>query len=211
MHCHSQYIRPGSIDEEEWGASKDPQELLQQEPPLIGNRRQAPDLLSIGSRRSPDWQRLHLKNPRIISQGSTMPSYSYLFEGARGEDLIAYLQSLQTETHNQLYSRINAWNINVSIQPITIEERRQLYTGSCAPCHGQFGGPKGPLNNQLSVPARDLQKDMFKYTKEDDVQGLARIVKFGIPGTSMPGHEYFSSEEILGIVYYIQEQRARAH
>jgi cytochrome c oxidase cbb3-type subunit 2 len=99
MHCHSQFMRPGSRDEELWGAARDPEFSRQQAPALIGNRRQGPDLMNVGARRTRDWQRLHLATPRLIAQYSRMPSYAHLFaEGnPRGDALLDYLGSLGQE------------------------------------------------------------------------------------------------------------------
>lgn len=99
MHCHSQFIRPGSADEELWGAARDPDFSRNQAPALIGNRRQGPDLMNVGQRRIREWQRLHLQNPRLVSPHSRMPSYAHLFrEGdPRGEALLDYLDSLGHE------------------------------------------------------------------------------------------------------------------
>jgi cytochrome c oxidase cbb3-type subunit 2 len=99
MHCHSQFIRPGTRDEELWGAARDPEFSRQQSPALIGNRRQGPDLMNVGARRIRDWQRMHLTTPRLVSPNSRMPSYAHLFaEGdPRGEALLDYLDSLGRE------------------------------------------------------------------------------------------------------------------
>jgi len=99
MHCHSQFIRPGSHDEELWGAPRDPEYSRQQTPALIGNRRQGPDLMNVGLRRTRDWQRLHLIDPRHVSPHSRMPAYDHLFAPGdpRGEALLDYLDSLGRE------------------------------------------------------------------------------------------------------------------
>lgn len=99
MHCHSQFIRPGTRDEELWGAARDPEFSRRQTPALIGNRRQGPDLMNVGMRRIRDWQRMHLVTPRLVSPHSRMPSYAHLFaEGdPRGEALLDYLDSLGHE------------------------------------------------------------------------------------------------------------------
>ncbi len=47
--------------------------------PLIGNRRQGPDLSEVGARRSPLWLHIHLIDPRLLSYDSPMPSYAWLF------------------------------------------------------------------------------------------------------------------------------------
>lgn len=99
VHCHSQFVRPGTHDVESWGDARDPEFSRQQAPALIGNRRQGPDLMNVGLRRIHDWQRLHLVTPRLVSPDSRMPSYAYLFAAndPRGEALLDYLDSLGHE------------------------------------------------------------------------------------------------------------------
>lgn len=98
IHCHSQYVRPGTTDEAKWGPAGPADQAA---PPLYGNRRQGPDLSTVGRRiPSPEWHRLHLQNPRQIQPRSRMPSYAHLFQPGQtsGEDLIAYLLSLGRDT-----------------------------------------------------------------------------------------------------------------
>jgi len=97
IHCHSQYVRPGTGDVEGWGPARPLQELERQRPPLFGNRRQGPDLLNVGARRTPEWLRLQLQSPRSVVPGSRMPAYAHLFRAGRpeGEALLAYLLSLK--------------------------------------------------------------------------------------------------------------------
>jgi len=33
---------------------------------------------------------------------------------------------------------------------------------------------------------------------------LARVVKFGIPGTSMPGHETLTDAEVIGVSLFVE-------
>lgn len=99
IHCHSQYVRPGTADEESWGDARDPQFSRTQLPALIGNRRQGPDLMNAGRRLPRDWQRQHLRDPRSVAPASRMPAYAHLFAGddPRGEALLDYLDSLGAE------------------------------------------------------------------------------------------------------------------
>lgn len=97
IHCHSQYVRPNTADVRLWGPTETLAQLRAQHPPLIGNRRQGPDLSQVGRRRSPAWLRAHFIEPRQLSPTSFMPSYAYLFdESSRGDDLVAYVSSLNT-------------------------------------------------------------------------------------------------------------------
>jgi cbb3-type cytochrome oxidase cytochrome c subunit len=99
IHCHSQYVRPGTADAERWGNARDPEFSRVQSPALIGNRRQGPDLMNAGLRLPRDWHRAHLRNPRSVSPASRMPAYPHLFAAGdpRGEALLDYLESLGRE------------------------------------------------------------------------------------------------------------------
>lgn len=87
----SQYVRLGSRDEKIWGNASDPNEVLENAPVMIGNRRQGPDLTQIAGRRSDAWLREHFLDPRLLAPHSAMPRYAHLFEDQRGNDLIAFL------------------------------------------------------------------------------------------------------------------------
>lgn len=106
IHCHSQYVRPVGQDQVLWGESTSVERALAQEPVLIGNRRQGPDLANVGQRRSSGWNRLHLMEPSALVQGSRMPSYRYLFEPGdeRGEALLVYLSTLQPQKNDRYLS-----------------------------------------------------------------------------------------------------------
>lgn len=95
IYCHTQQVRD-PIDTADvdrgWGARRTvARDYLYDEPVLLGVMRNGPDLSSIGARKDPKdpfkytaaWHYLHLYNPRIVSPGSLMPSYHYLFEKRR--------------------------------------------------------------------------------------------------------------------------------
>ncbi len=83
IHCHSQYVRPNSSDVQMWGPLEPVEEVRDEHPPLIGNRRQGPDLTNVGSRRSVLWLKAHFYNPAQVSGSSIMPSYGFLFRDER--------------------------------------------------------------------------------------------------------------------------------
>jgi hypothetical protein len=101
-HCHSQFVRPVSNEEQRWGPvarSWEYQNELQR-PVLFGTRRVGPDLSREGGRRSNDWHAVHFFKPIDLSEGSPMPEYPWLFDGSpdkpsrRGLSLITYVQWL---------------------------------------------------------------------------------------------------------------------
>lgn len=101
-HCHSQFVRPVSNESRRFGpvsASWEYQNELQR-PVLFGTRRVGPDLCREGGRRSNDWHAVHFFQPKMVSHGSPMPNYPWLFDGSpdepneRGLALITYVQWL---------------------------------------------------------------------------------------------------------------------
>ena len=96
IYCHSQYVRPGTRDEELWGPHRE-LDRRRERPPLIGLRRQGPDLSNVGRRHDAAMLRLQLQSPRAVEVFSVMPSYGHLFAAgeSRGDDLVAYLESLR--------------------------------------------------------------------------------------------------------------------
>jgi len=101
-HCHSQFVRPVSREEDRWGPvsrSEEYQNVLQR-PVMFGTRRVGPDLSREGGRRSNDWHAVHFFQPTMVSNNSPMPNYPWFFDGApdkpnqRGIAIITYVQWL---------------------------------------------------------------------------------------------------------------------
>lgn len=102
-HCHSQYVRPISNEDQRFGPVSTPTEYQNelQLPQLFGTRRVGPDLIRVGGKYDNKWHFDHLKDPPSIVPGSVMPSYDWLFdkEGKptkKAMALVAYLQWLGT-------------------------------------------------------------------------------------------------------------------
>ncbi|EEF61926.1 cbb3-type cytochrome c oxidase subunit II [Pedosphaera parvula] len=89
FYCHSQQVRPIGFGADErfgWDGRQSKvqsvaQDYLFAQPVMLGSQRIGPDLTNIGLR-NPDaaWQLRHLYNPQLVSPGSTMPPYRFLFE-----------------------------------------------------------------------------------------------------------------------------------
>lgn len=214
--CHSQYIRPRTRDVEWWGPFRAPD--FHEGPPFIGNRRQGPDLMNVGLRRSADWQRRHLIAPRALSPGSRMPSYAHLFANGstRGEDLVAYLGSLGRGYEAERLALIRGW-IPPALEKTADAARGEIhFQTSCIPCHGPEGRGDGPEAIHFARPAMNLRKGMFWYTGQGLTPKqlhteLSRIVRFGIFGTSMPGHETFTDQQVSDVAAYVQHLTAADH
>lgn len=103
-HCHSQYIRVVSNEEQRFGVPSNAQEYQNalNQPHLWGTRRVGPDLTREGGQRSNDWHVAHFLEPKDVVPSSVMPSYAYWFEPdgtprAEGFAIIAYMQWLGSD------------------------------------------------------------------------------------------------------------------
>ncbi len=210
IHCHSQYVRPASPDELLWGPHRP---LARSErPPLIGNRRQGPDLLNVGNRRSAAWQELHLRQPRMLAPGSRMPSYGHLFGrgSSQGPDLVAYLAFLGEETGDARAALTRRSSARAPIAIATVGRGAELFGAYCTPCHGPMGYGDGPLAASLGYPAAmNLHKGPPWFLGRNPGPGprqetLARIVRYGLPGTSMPGHESLPTQDVADLVAFVE-------
>jgi cytochrome c oxidase cbb3-type subunit 2 len=213
IHCHSQYVRPVAHDPTWWGPVR-PLDRTEQ-PPLVGARRQGPDLLEIGNRRSAVWHEIHLRDPRALSPASRMPSYAYLFDGdgQRGRDLVTYLMSLGASTGVDRWELTKAEAIAPAPAPPSKERGAALFAAYCASCHGADGRGDGRFAAQVNDPIANLRKPGFRsltgVQTEPEDRALARIVRHGLPPTSMPGHEWLTDQQAADLVAYVQTLPAR--
>ncbi len=216
INCHSQYIRPNSTDVLMWGPTQDVEAIRREKPPLIGNRRQGPDLSEVGSRRSLLWLRIHFMNPRDVSYDSIMPQYSYLFRDERGDALIAYVASLRTAQSAEHLRRVaSEWKPALT-EPTSsdIVVGARLFGHYCATCHLPNGKVRKKWSPFFKRLPPDLGTDTLLYVPGPDTgqnirqAKIAQIIKFGLPGTDMPGHEYLPDADIEAIAASADALRA---
>jgi cytochrome c oxidase cbb3-type subunit 2 len=213
INCHSQYVRPNTPDVLMWGPVQTLADLRAQRPPLIGNRRQGPDLSNVGSRRSPLWLRAHLYEPSQISHGSIMPTFAHLFRtqqgsDTRGDDLIAYLETLHPTPTASAEHRATqlAWQPTpTAFTAASVSHGQQLYTQECATCHDTTGATHLEWRSSFHHIPTNLSSGPYLDLKPQatSVQ-LAQIIKFGIPETDMAGHEYLSDADVASLTLYLQ-------
>ncbi|HEX5324249.1 MAG TPA: cbb3-type cytochrome c oxidase subunit II [Capsulimonadaceae bacterium] len=122
MYCHTQQIRPLTSEMIRYGIGSSPavaadeREYVYDEPHFLGTKRNGPDLSRVGGKYSDDWQYSHLWNPPMLTPGSIMPAFTWLFQQANPadpssvpepnqdcKDLVAYLQTLGSE--RQIYDQ----------------------------------------------------------------------------------------------------------
>ena len=223
INCHSQYVRPHTADVLLWGPALSLEDLRRQHPPLIGNRRQGPDLSQVGGRRSPLWLRAHFYSPPQVSHGSFMPSYAYLFRTqsrsqpgtpSRGDDLIAYLQTLRDPGSEHLVTEL-AWHLSpAAFAAASPQHGEKLFTTYCATCHISTGQTRlswrSSFHRLPPILSEGPIQDVSAHSSPDQRRDrLAQIVKFGIPGTDMPGHEYFSDRDVASLSLWLQQTIAQ--
>lgn len=204
IHCHSRYVRPATADVQRWGPVKALEDVRRDQPVTIGNRRQGPDLTRVGLRRSAKWLELHFREPRIFETNTTMPSYTHLFDDTRGGDLVSYLAEAPPDALAKRTAEIAGW----SPAAARGSHGREVYARSCAVCHGDDGRGDGVLAREFARPPVNLVQGPFIHTRqpwpgEDLRVTVARVTKFGIPGTDMPGHELLSDAEALGVADWV--------
>lgn len=212
IHCHSQYVRPGSADDLLWGPTVPVALVHQQTPPLIGNRRQGPDLSQVGGRRSALWLKIHFFKPALVSGASAMPTYGFLFADSRGDDLVAYLASLRSPDYTLHEATLNQWQPSEkAFASASPELGRRLYQQDCATCHAADGATRRAWASSFHRMPPDLAAGPFRVldttaSRTQLVVQAARIARFGIPGTDMPGHEVLSPEQAASIGLWLAEQ-----
>ncbi len=217
IHCHSQYVRPHSSDILLWGPAQNIDAIRREKPPLIGNRRQGPDLSEVGSRRSPLWLRMHFINPRDVSYDSIMPEYAYLFRDDRGEALLAYVSSLNTTgSRKHLKQEVATWTPSDSQKPQwNNAEGQRLFANYCATCHVAGGRAREAWRSSFRRVPPDLASGPLPHLATAETPALrrlriAKIIKFGIPGTDMAGHEYLPDDEVEALAGWVDRMSASA-
>jgi cbb3-type cytochrome c oxidase subunit II len=99
-HCHSQFVRPVSNEDQRFGKVSWADEYRNEMflPHLFGTRRVGPDLIRESGKHGNDWHVAHFFNPTLVTPQSVMPRYSWFFDGEqpnkRGFAIITYMQWL---------------------------------------------------------------------------------------------------------------------
>jgi cytochrome c oxidase cbb3-type subunit 2 len=87
--CHTQMVRPaelGSDMNRGWGARRSlAKDYLFEQPVMLGEQRVGPDLANYGRRSDLNGILVRLYDPPLITPGTVMPAYRYLFETRRIE------------------------------------------------------------------------------------------------------------------------------
>jgi len=90
-----------------------------------------------------------------------------------------------------------------------VGRKNGLYREHCAHCHGVTGDALGPTAAFLNPYPRDYRPGVFKFKSTERADkpthaDLTRILKNGIPGTSMPSFALLSETQIDALVEYLK-------
>ena len=90
-----------------------------------------------------------------------------------------------------------------------VGRKNGLYREHCAHCHGVTGDALGPTAAFLNPYPRDYRPGVFKFKSTERADkpthaDLTRVLKNGIPGTSMPSFALLSETQIDALVEYVK-------
>ncbi len=77
--CHSQMVRPFRSETERYGEYSKAGEFVYAHPFLWGSKRTGPDLHRVGKKYPNSWHYYHMLEPGVVSAGSIMPPYPWLY------------------------------------------------------------------------------------------------------------------------------------
>ena len=98
-------------------------------------------------------------------------------------------------------------------QAASLEQGRQLYRRFCATCHQAQGATRLAWQGDYARRPTDLAtgpyRDLDPMEAPDQRRAhLARIAKYGISSTDMPGHEYLPDENLASLALWLSQQMA---
>jgi cbb3-type cytochrome oxidase cytochrome c subunit len=177
-----------------------------------GTPHQGPDLSQVGARRSALWLKMHLFDPREVSGSSIMPAYAFLFRNERGNDLVAYLSSLNGPAAEQSITDEKQWHLHAdAITQANADDGQHLYSRLCATCHNPEGRTRITWQSSFLEQPAVLAAGALRVAQSASAQSLrfdhlAHIVKFGIPASDMAGHEHLSDKEIASLILWLTQK-----
>ncbi len=230
-YCHTQYVRPVVADQNmNLGPVSVSGDYFYRQPATLGSERTGPDIMWVGDRLpAAAWHIQHLKDPRSVSPGSIMPSFSYLSD-QQLEAVTAYLLSLNSKPSMLAVATVVGGGAATPTPPpaapplLSDEELAKgdpvkgqtiFASQACAACH-QVTGTAAPVCPNLSAigtqAATIIEEAGYKgqatsgpqYLYESIVNPSAFIVT-GFNDGVMPNNfvTTLSEEQIVDIVAYL--------
>ncbi len=94
----------------------------------------------------------------------------------------------------------------VSLAPESLAAGSRLYAAHCAHCHGLAGSGRGFGATYLYPHPRDFRAGVFKVGSgitKPTARRLGRLLREGVPGSSMPMFDLISDADIEALVGYV--------
>ena len=221
-YCHTQYVR---YEDTAMGAVSQGGNYTYDNPMILGSERTGPDLSYLGRKRSEQWEINHLKDPRVYSPLSIMPSFEFLSD-TELEDIAAYLFALgdrtaaewmilppveyTNETDPILYGETTPSDQDQGWQTwdaAELQAGKELYVDRCLTCHGCAGNGLGSYGGTLIVTPANFKQDPFRNMPDD--QWFWHVSE-GVQGTVMPAWKESMSElDRWRVIRYVQQIFAR--
>ncbi len=202
-YCHTQQVRDTAADMRRFGRPTAVWETSQEFPQLWGTRRIGPDLAREGPLRRPDWQLVHLFNPRSTAPDSVMPAYPAMFGGGADRpsrdalDLAAYLATLgraagaKAEPPEPPLPAAPAFR-----EGSDAREGKSIFAHNCSGCHGLSGDGNSEGGAALAPPAFDLTGAVLSDSF------LWRTLWQGVAGASMPAWHSLPADQLRAVAAY---------
>ena len=86
-----------------------------------------------------------------------------------------------------------------------IEKGKEIYTTTCAACHGVEGTGTGPGSVGLNPAPLNLTKSEG-WTNGETVSGIYITLQEGIPNSAMIAYDYLTPEQKFGLAHYIRSE-----
>jgi len=153
-------------------------------------------------RRTADWYRAYIVDPRAVLPQSPMPSRGNLSR-KKLDALVAFLEHQNQQPH---------WQPSPAPPPAVPEtgnglteytRGRALYGANCVGCHGEWGNGGGPVG-QLLVPEPRNFTDSFWMSKQSETY-LFSVISDGKPNTAMAGFkDLLTKRERALVMRYVE-------
>ena len=221
-YCHTQYVR---YEDTGMGPVSQGGNYTYDNPMILGSERTGPDLSYLGRKHSEQWEINHLKDPRVYSPLSIMPSFEFLSDTELA-DIAAYLFALgdrtaaewmilppteySNETDPIAYGETTPSDQDQGWQTwnaAELQAGKELYVDRCLTCHGCSGNGLGSYGGTLIVTPANFKQDPFRNMPDD--QWFWHVSE-GVQGTVMPAWKESMNElDRWRVIRYIQQIFAR--
>ena len=142
-----------------------------------------------------------------IAAGSGGPSCAHLYDSGKLDDLVRYQRDSGVKASPEVMETSAQWK-PAEVAPAS--GGKELFAMQCAACHGPNGLGNGPLSLEFARKPANLVSGPFVWTPAGESLDLriARVIKFGLVGTDMPGHEVLTDAQVLALKEHVLELRA---